>query len=213
VTTPSGRPEARHQPAFNVPPMTAALLALNVAIYLVRLLLPEAIDDGLVERLGFVPGRYLTEAALSWSALASPIAYQYLHANFMHLAMNMLALLAFGAGVERRIGRWRLLAFYTLCGLAAALAQFAVDPAGEEVVIGASGAISGLFGAILRFAIARSGFWGIVVVWLVLNVASGSTGVLGAPGPVAWVAHLGGFLCGLAIFPLFDRLGAPARRF
>jgi membrane associated rhomboid family serine protease len=199
---------------LNVPPMTAALLLLNVAIHLVRLILPESVDDALLGRLGFVPARYLSGDALSWSALLSPIAYQYLHASFMHLGINMLTLLAFGAGVERRTGPGRYLVFYTLCGLAAALLQFAVDPAGDGVLIGASGAISGLFGAILRFGIARNGFWAIVVIWLVLNYVTGATGDLGATtAPVAWVAHLGGFALGLAIFPLFDRSRPAARRF
>jgi membrane associated rhomboid family serine protease len=188
----------------------AALIVLNLAVHLIRLALPESIDDTLIERLGFVPARYLTGDGLSWTTLLSPIAYQYLHAGFMHLGVNMLTLLAFGAGVERRTGPGRFLVFYTLCGLAAAALQFAVDPASGGIMVGASGALSGLFGAILRFGIARNGFWAIVGVWLVLNYVSGTADFLGAGAPIAWVAHLGGFLLGLAIFPLFDHLRGAA---
>jgi membrane associated rhomboid family serine protease len=199
-------PEVRspHQPAFNLPPMTKWLLAVNVGVYLLRLILPAGLDDSLVFDLGFVPLRYHAGEWLSWPAVVSPITYQFLHASLLHLGVNMLALVAFGAGVEQRVSGGRFLVFYLLCGIAGAAAQFVVAPNADDLLIGASAAISGLFGAILRFRVARQGIWLIVVIWLVTDVVTGVSGV-GSAEPVAWVAHLGGFATGLILFPLFDR--------
>lgn len=194
----------QHQPAINLPPVTAWLLAANVGVHLLRLILPPELDDRLVYELGFVPSRYHAGQYLSWPALVSPITYQFLHASFLHLGINMLALVAFGAGVEQRLLGRRFLLFYLLCGAAGAAAQFAVGPTDDELLIGASAAISGLFGAILRFRVARQGIWLIVIIWLATDVVTGVSGA-GSAEPVAWVAHIGGFAAGLILFPLFDR--------
>jgi len=195
---------SRRQPAFNLPPMTKWLLAVNVGVHLLRLILPSDLDDSLVFDLAFMPLRYHAGHWSSWPALVAPITYQFLHASLLHLGVNMLALVAFGAGVEQRILGWRFLLFYLLCGIAGAAAQFAVDPNGAELLIGASAAISGLFGAILRFRVARQGIWLIVIIWLATNVVTGVSGA-GSAGPIAWIAHMGGFAAGLILFPLFDR--------
>ncbi len=101
--------------------------------------------------------------------------------------------------------RWRLLAFYLLCGIIGAFTQFVLDPGSDEVVVGASAAISGLFGAILRFRVFRSGFWMMVAIWFVANAVTGTVGVGSAGEPVAWIAHVGGFVAGLGLYPLFVR--------
>jgi membrane associated rhomboid family serine protease len=194
---------------FNLPPMTAALLLANVAVLAVRWLLPGRLDDAVLLTFGFVPRRYLGIDALTWPALVSPVTYQFLHAGLTHLGVNMLGLVAFSAGVEQRVGKGRFLIFYLLCGIAGAAAQFAVDPTSPELLIGASAAISGVFGAVLRFRIARRSFWLIVVVWFAMNFIAGASG-LGSSQPVAWVAHVGGFIAGLVLFPLFDRRPAAA---
>ncbi len=204
-------PPDRKTPIFNVPPVTLALLIVNVAVHAIRLTLPDDLDDAVVTFLGFVPARYGEGPDEPLAALVSPFTYAYLHASLSHLGLNMLSLLAFGAGVERRLGAARYVAFYTLCGLAAALAQLVFEPSAEAVLIGASGAISGLFAAILRFGIVRRGFWGIVVLWLILNVLTGTTGIGGGVEPIAWVAHIGGFACGLLLFGRFDRRFLPRR--
>jgi membrane associated rhomboid family serine protease len=208
-------PPAR-QPILNVPAVTKALLMANVAVHLPRLLLPVDIDDALVSMLAFVPARYTT-GGFGWPALVDPITYQFIHANFIHLGVNMLALLAFGSGVERRIGGARMLIFYLVCGVASAAAHFAAYPSSPEPIVGASGAISGLFGGVLRlqFGAARGGrrgLWPVVIVWIVVNFVLGQTGMPGAEGAsIAWVAHLGGFITGLLLFDLAAR-GKPQDR-
>ncbi|MDB5408583.1 MAG: Rhomboid family protein [Rhodospirillales bacterium] len=188
--------------------MTKGLLIANVAVHVVRLLLPPQLDDALLLEFAFIPARYTIPGAFHWTALLDPVTYQFLHGSLLHLGMNMLALLAFGSGVERRIGGWRMLIFALLCGIAAAATHFAVYPTSPDPVIGFSGALSGLFGGILRFIARRGGtrLWPMVVVWLVMNVVTGETGMAGGDGEIiAWVAHTGGFVAGLALFGLFDR--------
>ena len=61
------------------------------------------------------------------------MSYQFLHDGFTHVGVNMLGLVAFGAGVERRFGPWRLLGFYLLCGIAGAATQFIVGPGSSDL--------------------------------------------------------------------------------
>ncbi len=205
------------QPILNIPPATKALLIANIAVHGLRQLLPDSLDDAVIENFGFIPARYTVPGLFSWTAFVSPLTHQFLHANLAHLAMNMLALLAFGAGVERRIGGARMVIFTLICGLFGAAVHFAVYPHSLDPVIGASGAISGLFGAVMRFQVrggrdgGRGSIWPLIGLFLVLNVVTGVTGV-GAPEgeTIAWVAHMGGFVAGLLLFGLFDRR-APQR--
>jgi membrane associated rhomboid family serine protease len=198
------------QPIFNLPAMTKALLAINCCVFLIELLLPVPLENSFITTFSFIPRRYLEGGMMGWQALVSPVTYQFLHESFSHLAANMLGLVAFGAGVEPRIGRWRLLILYLICGVAGAAAHFAVYSHTAMPVIGASAGVSGLFGAILRFRAFRRGFWVLVGLWFVLNAVTGIVGV-GAGAPVAWVAHVGGFCAGLILFPLFLRRGLGAR--
>jgi membrane associated rhomboid family serine protease len=189
------------QPVFNLPPATRTLVVLNVLVFALMWVLPDQADDAIITLYGFAPAR----AFAGWAAFVDPVTYQFLHGGFTHIAVNMLGLMAFGAGVEQRLGPWRFAAFYLLCGIAGAFTEFAVDPGSSEVMIGASAAISGLFGGILRLAVFRRSFWLIVVLWFAMNAATGIAGIGGEGEPVAWVAHVGGFVVGLVLFPLFAR--------
>jgi membrane associated rhomboid family serine protease len=208
------RPTLPRQPILNIPPATKALLIINVVVHGLRMLLTPALDDTVIENFGFIPARYTVPGEFGWTALVAPITHQFLHGNLAHLAVNMVALLAFGAGVERRIGGARMAVFTLLCGIVGAAVHFAVYPHSVDPVIGASGGISGLFGAVLRFQVSsgrRNGsLWPLVGLFLVLNVVTGVTGI-GAPEgeTVAWVAHMGGFVAGLLLFGVFDK---PPRR-
>ena len=145
----------------------------------------------------------------------TPLTYQFLHADLLHLVVNSGFLLAFGAAVERRIGAARFVAFTLLAGAVAAfgvLPSYALAPA-QSLVLGASGAISGLFGAMVRFAFRRRRAGGLppellaALAFVAANLLVGLTGLLG-PGvirAVAWEAHLAGFAAGWLLFPLFDR--------
>lgn len=208
MTTAEPRPP-RRQPILNLPPLTKALLITNVAIHLLRLALPMATDIKLVLNLAFVPARYTLSPAVEWQAVVAPITYQFLHGGAMHLIMNMLVMAAFGAGVERRMGVLRTLVFYLACGVAGALAHLAAYPTSFGPVVGASAGISGLFGGVLWIIRqrheqrSRQRLFTLAVIWIALAAA---TGIMGMPGDgdvvVAWVAHIGGFVAGLILFPL-----------
>jgi membrane associated rhomboid family serine protease len=202
------------QPIFNIPPITGALLLANIAVHGFRMLLPDEADDRIIRLFAFFPARYAA-GRWGWPAFIDPISYQFLHANLTHLFVNMLALLAFGSGVERRLGRWRMLALTILSGVAAAGAHWAAYPSSALPVVGASGAISGLFGGVLRMLARgaggrRTGLWPLLALWIIVTVIAGQTGMPGEPGAqIAWVAHLGGFAFGLVVFGLLDRTAPP----
>jgi membrane associated rhomboid family serine protease len=162
------------------------------------------------------------------------VTYAFIHGSAMHLIVNAVWLLPFGSALARRFGTARFLAFFAATAAAGALAHLVTHPGGEQPVIGASGAISGFMAAATRFAFQRGGPLGLlggdddaryrvpaaplrvalrdtrIVVflgaWFGLNILFG-LGTLAVPGldqEVAWQAHIGGFLAGLLLFPLFD---------
>ena len=146
----------------------------------------------------------------SWAA--SVFAAMFLHGGLLHLAGNMLYLWVFGNNVEDRLGRFRYLLFYIVGGLAAAAAQFAVGPNSVIPSLGASGAIGAVLGAyVVMYPKARvrtlvflfpvylsAGF--LLGWWFLLQLLHG-VGGLGTQvnGGVAYWAHIGGFLFGVAV--------------
>lgn len=202
----------QHQPLLNIPPATLALLIANVAVQLVLSVLPDDVVDVVIAYLGFIPARFTEPGAFDWTAVVTPITYQFVHGGWTHLLVNMVALLAFGAGVEQAIGARRMIVFSLLCGLIAAAVHFAVYPTSPVPIVGASGAISGLFGAVLRtrIALGARALWPLAALWIVMDVISGQMGMPGNPDqPIAWVAHIGGFVAGIGLIGFFLRRPAP----
>jgi membrane associated rhomboid family serine protease len=123
--------------------------------------------------------------------------------------MNGLMLLAFGAGAERMLGLRRAALLFLLSGLAGALAQVAFGWGSPIPMIGASGALSGLFAALClrlqqtgNMQMGRYGIWGVGALWIGLSLfmafVGGSIGI----GDVAWAAHAGGFIAGVMLMRL-----------
>ncbi len=154
----------------------------------------------------------------------------FLHASFFHLLSNCLVLLIFGPNVEAYYGRARFLFFYFSCGAVGALCQILYDLNSTIPIIGASGAISGLFGAYfalfhnhdIRITIGRyyRGYYRdilipvkvIVIVWAVMELMNT---LLAAPGQaqrIAYFTHLGGFLCGFLMSNGRGGIGGSRRR-
>jgi membrane associated rhomboid family serine protease len=194
--------------AINLPPAILWLIGINVAVHLVRQLLSDSVDQALVLEFGLVPANITGDQGSLLLSLLSFITYQFLHGSWVHLGVNMLSLAAFGAPVERLLGVRRFVFFYLSAGVVAAAVHvvFTNDP--SDPVIGASGAISGVFGAVLmlmRQVGSLSSVLPIAGIWIALNVFFGIFG--GTPGaggePVAWTAHIGGFIYGLAAIRLF----------
>jgi len=142
----------------------------------------------------------------------------FLHADWLHLGFNMLFLWVFGNNIEERLGRIRFLPFFLVCGVAASLAQVAVDPESQIPLIGASGAISGVLGAYLVLY-PKVRVWTVVLplfflpfklpawIWLLIYFALqllylGDDATAGGGG-VAYMAHIGGFIAGAVLIRPF----------
>ncbi|MBS0541712.1 MAG: rhomboid family intramembrane serine protease [Proteobacteria bacterium] len=205
-----------YERAINLPPAILWLIVVNVAVQGIRELLSGAVDDQLIMQFGLIPLRYTGDTGADWlSLLAAPIAYQFLHGGWVHLGVNMLSLAAFGAPVERLLGPRRFVLFYLVTGIVAGAVHVAIFESSPDPVVGASGAISGVFGAVLmlmRRAGGLSSLLPVAGVWIAMNVFFGVVG--GTPGagdqPVAWAAHIAGFVFGLAAIRFFVPPPPPA---
>ncbi len=148
--------------------------------------------------------------------LVTPITSMFLHGGWGHLLGNALFFWVFGDDIEDALGRGRFLLFYVVCGLAAAAAQIAIDPASPVPVVGASGAIAGVLGAYARlFPRVRIDMWffpfvipmpALLVIgwWFLVQVIAMLPQLHGVhvESGVAVVAHVGGFVTGLVLVQL-----------
>jgi len=228
------------------PWVTWGLIAACTLVFLYQVSMDPEDGARLIYGLGLIPAtvtgiRQLEPDLVLIPALATLLSAPFLHGGWMHLIANMLYLWVFGDNVEDAMGHWRFLAFYLLCGVLAALAHIAADPASAMPTVGASGAISGVLGAYLILHPKARVLvpiiiiplyvpaWALLILWIGFQVASAAAG---GPvgGGIAWWEHIGGFAAGalLAVFfrhktvPLFGggklpqgvrlRTGGPQRR-
>ena len=153
------------QPIFNVPAIVTAVLAVLLAVHLVRLfVLPPRLELEFLQLFSFIPARYDRSVLIGgdmpggWGAdIWTFVTYSLIHADFMHLGFNAIWLLAFGTPIARRFGTWRFLAFFAVTAAAGAAAHLATHPGEWVPVIGASASISGAMAASMRFAFQRGG--------------------------------------------------------
>jgi membrane associated rhomboid family serine protease len=210
-------------PTHTRPVVNNALIAANTLVFVYQFhlqLQSPALFEAFTKRFGLVP-HYLTQD-FNVGSLSTPFTSMFMHGDWFHLISNMWFLFIFGDNVEEALGRVRYVAFYVLCGLAAALAQIAIDPGSSVPMVGASGAIAGVLAAyfrlfpharvltlipILFFAVFRelpAVFF--IVIWFGLQLLMG-IGALGSVGQhtggVAFFAHIGGFIGGLLLLRLF----------
>jgi membrane associated rhomboid family serine protease len=207
------------------PVVTIVLIAACALAFVWQLSLGDQGFELAVRALGVTPATLIGHQSLPTELYLVPpaatlVSSMFLHGGWMHIIGNMLYLWIFGNNVEDAMGHARFVAFYLLCGLAAALAQALPDPASTVPMIGASGAISGVLGAyLLLYPHARVltliplGFymrfvylpaWLMLGFWFVLQIVS-TLIVAEERGGVAWGAHIGGFVAGMALIPLFKR--------
>lgn len=242
---PPFRPPSR-EPVFNVPGVISALVLAMLAIHAVcTLVLSDADYIEVLALFAFIPGRFDSAAGMALPGglgadVWTFVTYALLHANWMHVGVNLIWLLAFGSPVARRFGPVRFCLFFAVTAAAGALAHLVSHPGAFVPMIGASAAVSGAMAAAVRFAFAPGGslsprraptadhqpaaplsgtlrdprILGFVGVWFALNFLFG-VGV-SLPGAedaqVAWQAHMGGFVAGLLLFPLFDPIPSDASR-
>jgi len=224
-------PGDSRQPAFNVPAVVLALIALLVAAHGLRMALPPAQNADLLIQYAFIPAR-LALSVPFWDKAVPFVSYMVLHGDWGHVGINCLWLLAFGPIVARRFGAPLFLLFFLACGITGAALFLVFDWGGVDPVVGASAAISGLMGAAIRLMPGRMPWarpdeepmapllsrsvLSFTAVWLVLNLVAGTLGLGLAPQgqAIAWQAHMGGYFAGLLLASLFDGLRprAPSRR-
>lgn len=214
-------------PTRRFPVMTVAIIALNVLVFIYELSLPsERALSRFFFQAGFVPFELTHLVDIRPRDIVPPpltiFTAMFIHGGWLHIGFNMLFLWIFGNNVEDAMGRLRFLVFYFVCGVIAAIAQTASAPGSTVPEIGASGAIAGVLGAyivlfprarvlallplLFFFPIVYVPAWLMIGLWFLLQLASGTLS-LGAPasGGVAYFAHIGGFLAGVVLVPLFAR--------
>lgn len=216
------RPPA-HEPLFNVPWTVVALVSVILGAYAVQSRLPDVAILPYV----FSPAELLRD---DWAPLVTAL---FLHGGWTHAITNALMILAFGTPVARLFGGGARGAtvyflFYLVCGALASLGFAALHWGSEEVMVGASGAASGLVAGSARLVAGRGRLgpiWAPFVLtmgaaWLLVNLMVAGVMLAGAnaliPGAggagVAWEAHLAGFLAGAILIGPFARLAGRAPR-
>lgn len=224
-------------PTEIAPIVTIALIVLCSLVFLYEVSLPDQAGEAFVFQYGAIPASIFGhEAALPENAVAVPftltlLTSMFLHGGWMHLIGNMLYLWIFGNNVEDAMGHVKFVIFYVVCGILAAVSHAVTDPASGIPMVGASGAISGVLGAYLllypraqvlvliplgifmRTMYVPAGF--VLGFWFVLQLFSGGMSLGQGGGGVAWFAHVGGFVAGMALIGFFKhpnvRFFAPAR--
>ena len=186
------------------PAVTAAIIALNVLVFLIQLSVPEERWLNLAARPDL-----LLAGQTPWALLTS----MFLHGGWLHLAGNMYMLYILGDNVEDVLGRGRYLLFYLVCGVAATAAFALINANSDTPLVGASGAIAGIMAAyfllfrqskltvMLFFLQRKMPVWIWLGFWFLFNVfmSISTYGATGEGGGVAWIAHVAGFLIGLII--------------
>ena len=216
--------------AFNVPGVVVGLITAMVAVHLFRVYGPLN-DELILYYFAFIPARLggymvvdgdlLDQGARYWSLLT----YAFIHADWLHLAMNSFWMLAFGSLVARRLTPGGFLLLSGGGAIAGALAYYALHPGQSAVLVGASAAVSAQVAGATRYMFAwpHRIVWQapelsdkrrplslgetfanrrsltFILIWLGLNFAFGVTGFGTPEGNVliAWEAHVGGFAAGL----------------
>lgn len=228
IESPNVIPLRDDAPRSTVPYVTYFLLALNILVFLFEVMLPPRPRLELVYQFGVVPshisglvrGVDVTGAGLL--NLVPIVTSMFLHASWLHLIANMWALYIFGDNIEDHLGHFRYFILYLASGVTASLAHIAFNVGSDVPSVGASGAIAGVMGAyFLLFPSARVltylpifflfwlPAWLVLGYWFVVQFLSGAATAITptgqSTGGVAFWAHVGGFLGGVALIKLFPQ--------
>ncbi len=209
-------------PTRITPYFTYGLIGMNILVFLHEVSLSNAQLEQFFQLYAVIPRELTTNVAREWTTLFTS---QFLHGGWWHLISNMVFLWVFGNNIEDRLGRFKYLIFYLACGALAALCQWVIGMNSSIPSLGASGAIAGILGAyIIRFPHARVmtlvflGFFVTTIrvpamiligLFVVQNLISGFVSLQTAAnmsvetGGVAYWAHIGGFVFGMILGPLF----------
>jgi membrane associated rhomboid family serine protease len=208
--------------------VTVALIALNVAIYVIfqtGWFIPLADED--VTAFAVVPAKLLAStgggtAFFANGAVLVPerltlVTYMFLHGGWLHLIGNMLFLWVFGDNIEDAMGHIRFIMFYLMCGIFAAMLHAYMLPHSDLPLIGASGAVAGVIAAYLilhpkvkvwvlalwRIPIKITAAWALGI-WIAAQFVSL---LFESEEAIAWWAHVGGLVAGAVLILFMRRRG------
>ncbi|AFZ27965.1 putative membrane protein [Cylindrospermum stagnale PCC 7417] len=209
-------------PTRSTPYFTYGLIGMNILVFLHEVRLSDKPLEQFFQMYAVIPQELSTNFAGEWTTL---ITSQFLHGGWWHLISNMVFLWVFGNNIEDRLGHFKYLIFYLICGASAALCQWFIGMNSAIPSLGASGAIAGVLGAyILWFPQAsvvtlvflgffittiRVSAWIIIGLFFIQNLISGFATLQAAAnmsvesGGVAYWAHIGGFVFGIIFAPFF----------
>ncbi len=182
------------------PPVTTVLVVVNIVVFAYGIL--SNTQNAIISNYGFVPNSLFKDGNLPDSILRL-FTSMFIHAGIAHIAFNLFALAYMGGFAERSIGKPKFIALYIIAGLGGALAHGIIATFilgnGYSVLIGASGAISGILGISAALGDIRGYYWFAIQV---LYVFIGSVTSLS----IAFAAHVGGFITGLVLTKLLIEL-------
>ncbi|MEG8948004.1 rhomboid family intramembrane serine protease [Rosettibacter firmus] len=220
-------------PSKTFPIINITLIITNVVMFLFELMLGSDLQL-FIEQYGVIPVRYFYQGMQletgeiiyfsDFSRIFPLFTSMFLHGGWVHLFGNMLYLWIFGDNVEDRMGHFRYLIFYILCGLAASFSHIIMNPESSIPTIGASGAIAGVLGAymflypdakvvvllpiFIFFDIIQLPALFVLGLWFVMQLFQGTLALSvesSATGGVAWWAHIGGFVFGAVTVHIFKK--------
>jgi len=213
-------------PRSTIPFVNYFLIVLNTLVFLFQQTLPPRGQELFLNQFAFIPERvhlWLLGDSRPEAAFLPVLTSMFMHAGWAHLISNMWVLAIFGDNIEDRLGHFKYLSFYLVCGLGAEALHLFFNLHSRVPSLGASGAIAGVMGAyFLLFPSARVLTWFFVFViwlpawlvlgyWFIVQFLSGAASAMVTAsqntGGVAFWAHVGGFFTGMALIKLF-----PARR-
>jgi len=202
-------------PSRTTPYITVTIIILNALAWVVELNLPRETLPAFLQVYGVVPADFRPPTL---------VTSMFLHGSWLHVIGNMWYFWIFGDNVEDRLGHGRFVAFYLLCGIAAAFGQILSDPLSRLPTIGASGAIAGVLGAYFVLyprsrvltLVPLFIFWELIEIpaifllgfWFLMQLFSaGAIAVTSSAGGggIAFTAHVAGFVAGAAGVFVFRR--------
>ncbi|MEE9565993.1 MAG: rhomboid family intramembrane serine protease [Desulfobacteria bacterium] len=212
------------------PIVNSFIIAVNVLVFFLELSQGQGLD-GFIKIYGLVPARYSIPQIAAYfttgQQVLSFLTFMFLHGGFLHLLGNVWFLYIFGDNVEDRLGHFRYLVFYLLCGLASGISHLVINWHSMIPTIGASGAIAGVMGAyfilyprakvltlvpiFIFFQFIELPAFLFLGVWFLFQFLS-AAGASAQAGGIAWWAHIGGFVFGVIFLKLFEMLPASGAR-
>ena len=216
-----------YQPVLRAPNIIRLLAALAILVHFRGIFLTGVQENFVLRYFAFIPERFQSPELWHYESITlalSPVTYAYIHSDMYHLLLNVFFLLAFGTAVARRMSLIQFLLLYIFSGIFSAFFWMGFNPHEIAPLIGSSGALSGILGALVHISIAPkfqtdpchpimpkrvavlfSIFWvGTNLIFWLFEVM-----IFSELGNIAWEAHIGGFIFGFLVGRTFDGRGLP----